>query len=126
MSSKAEILQSWKFKQENVSLPSGVTVLLREFSGSDRDAFEQSMIKIVDDKRVPDLTNMRAKMVAMCAIDEETGEKMFTVDELAAAPAAFLEPLFDAAQRMNGAAPAAVEDAAKNSAAAPSGASTSA
>lgn len=122
MSTKAEILQAWRFKEEVVTV-NGVTVLLREFSGSVRDAFDESLVKIVNGKREADLTNMRSKLVAACAIDPETGDPMFTADELARAPASFIAPLAKVAQTLNGMD--SVEDAEKNSAAAPSGSSSS-
>ena len=126
MSSKSEILGAWKFNEERVILPGGVTGLVRELSAGLRDDYEQGMVKTVDGKRQADLTNMRAKLIAPCLIDEETGAPMFTVEELSAAPASFLEPLWIASQRLNGMGPSAVEDAVKNSEAAPSGSSTSA
>lgn len=125
MTTKAEVLQTWRFKEERVTMPSGVVLLVREFNGSARDTFEQSMVKVVDGKRQADLTNMRPKLVAACVIDDETNLPMFSVDELAAAPASFLDPLFEAAQRLNG-LDAVDEEKEKNSEAAPSGSSTSA
>ncbi len=114
MSSKDEILGAWKFKEERVSA-GGVIALMREFSGALRDAYEQGMVRVIDGKREADLSNMRAKLVAPCLIDEQTDLPMFTVDELAAAPASFLEPLWLVAQRLNGMGADSVEDAAKNS-----------
>lgn len=125
MSSKSEILAGWKFKEERVTLPGGASALMREFSGALRDSYEQGMVKTIDGKREADLSNMRAKLVAPCLIDEETGEPMFTFEELSAAPASFLEPLWQIAQRLNGMGGESVGDAAKNSEAAPSGSSTS-
>lgn len=125
MSSKSELLQAWQFKTEVVTLPNGMTATLREFSGADRDAFEQSMVKIVGDKREADLTNMRSKLISACLIDTETGERMFTVEELAAAPATAIEPLFQVAQRLNGLGSAELDTAAKNSPADPNAASIS-
>ncbi len=126
MSTKAEILGAWKFNEERVSLPGGTTALMREFSGALRDAYEQAMVKVVDGKREADLSNMRAKLVAPCLIDEQTNQPMFTVDELAAAPASVLEPLWIAAQKINSMGGTSLEDAAKNSVAGQSDSSTSA
>lgn len=126
-SSKAEFLQAAaKFKTEVVTLPGGLTATMREFSGIARDAYEQSMVRVVDGKREADLSNMRGNLVAASMIDDETGELMFTPDEAGALPASLLEPLFEAARRMNGLGGEQLDTAAKNSESGPSAASTSA
>lgn len=129
--SKAQILQATDLPTEDVEVPEwGGTVRVRAFSGAARDAFEQAMLKTdAAGKRSTDFSNMRARLVAMCLIDVETGERMFEDHEVAllgAKSAAALERVFSACQRLNGMSADAVEGAAKNSDAAPSGASTSA
>lgn len=117
--SKSQILQVVDRKTEDVEVPEwGGAVRVQEFSGSDRDAFEQSMVKIgADGKREADLTNMRAKLVAMCLVDAETGERMFSdseIDLLGRKSAMALERVFEVAQRINGLGASDTEAAAKN------------
>lgn len=64
------VVPEWKIDGE------AVTVRLKALSGTDRDAYEASMVKIVKGKQVPDMANTRARLVGMCAIDEE-GNKLF-------------------------------------------------
>lgn len=127
MSTKAEILAGWAFKEEAVSFPNGTSVLVREFTGADRDLWEQGLTRMVDGKREADLTNQRAKLVALCAVGSE-GRLFPGADgwvEITTAPASWLQPLYEAALRVNGLNTTAVDDAEKNSEAAPSGASIS-
>jgi hypothetical protein len=107
----------------------GGSVRVRMMSGAERDQFEQSMVMIgADGKRVPNLANMRSKLVVMCAVDEK-GNHLFGPDEvehLAAKSAAAIERVFMAAQELNALAPREAEAAVKNSAPGPNGASYSA
>lgn len=78
------------------------------------------------DRKV-DLTNMRARLVALSVVDE-AGQRVFTDDEvdlLGAKSGAALDRVFAAAQELNGLSGADVEALTKNSSAAPSGGSTS-
>ena len=72
------------------------------------------MVKTVDGKREADLSNMRGKLVAASVVDDETGDLMFTPDEAGALPATMLEPVFEAAKRLNGLGSGSLEEAAKN------------
>lgn len=124
MSSKAEILAAAKFREERVEV-GGVSFKVREFSGAERDAYEQGMVtRTADGKREANMTNMRAKLVAPSLVSDE-GERDFDVDFVAALPASMLDPLFAAAQRVNGLGAEAVDTAVKNSEGAPSASSTS-
>jgi hypothetical protein len=125
-----QILEASDLKTEAVDVPEwNGRVLVRTMTGADRDAFDASMMTVgADGKRSTDITNMRAKLVAMTAVDE-SGNRLFTANDvviLATKSAAALERVADAAQRLNGIGAKAEEEAAKNSEAAPSGASTSA
>lgn len=127
---KAQIVQVVDLKTETVSVPEwGGEVLVREFTGADRDAFENSMVTVgADGKRQADLQNLRAKLVAATVVDSETGQLMFDAQEvhlLGAKSAVALERVFQVAQRINGMTADAVDAAAKNSDGAPSAASTS-
>ena len=128
--SKAEIVQVVDLKTQDVEVPEwGGAVRVREFTAADRDAFEQSMVKIgADGKREANMANMRAKLVSMSIVDAETGDLMFTADELellGRKSAAALDRVFTVAQRLNGLGADDVADAEKNSASGPDGSSPS-
>jgi hypothetical protein len=126
---KTDILSADDLATETVDVPewSGA-VIVRTMTGTERDAFEAAMVKVVDGKRVPDLDNLRAKLLAATLVDE-AGNPLFAPDDLAALGgkrAAALDRIFAVAQRMNGLSPDAVEEAEKNSVPGPSAGSTSA
>jgi hypothetical protein len=127
---RQQIVDAQDIKTQMVEVPEwGGSVVVRMMTGADRDRFEQSMVAIgADGKREPNLTNMRSKLVAMCAVDEQ-GNLLFgpdEIDHLAKKSAAAIERVFVVAQELNGLAPKEVESAVKNSAPGPSDASTSA
>lgn len=131
MLTKEEIISVVDITTEVVEVPEwGGAVAVREMTGLERDAFEQSMVKIgADGKREADLSNMRAKLCAACIVDQVTGDRLFTdadLQQLANKSAVALDRVFRKAQEINGMAADSVEDAAKNSMPAPSGSSTSA
>jgi len=100
--SKEQILQADDLKRESVDTPEwGGEVLLRELRGRERDAFEEGSL---DSKRNVMMTNMRARLVAMSAIDEE-GERLFTAKEateLGDKSATALNRLFEVCCRLSG------------------------
>jgi hypothetical protein len=115
---KDQILEALDLKSEAVDVPEwGGSVLVRTMTGADRDAFETSMITVsLDGTRKPDMTNLRAKLVALTLVDE-ANNRLFDVADiprLALKSAAALERVFDAAQRINGIGAAAQDDAVKN------------
>lgn len=128
--SKDQILEADDLKTETVEVPewSG-SVIVRSMTGADRDAFENSLVTVkADGTRVPNMVNMRTKLVALTVVNE-SGGRMFDeteVDRLALKSAAALKRVYEAAERINGVGQAAQADAEKNSEADPSGASTSA
>ncbi len=129
--SKAEIVAAVDIHTETVEVPEwGGAVAIRVLMATERDAFEQSLVKTgADGSRSVDTVNMRARLCAATVVDPVTGDRLFgdaEVHELGRKSAVALDRVFRAAQRLNGMAPDSVEDAAKNSAAAPSGSSTSA
>lgn len=117
--SKAEIFAASDLKTETVEVPEwGGAVVIRAMTGTQRDAYEQSLMKRGDDgKFTVDTDGMRAKLVLYTAVDEQ-GNALFTADDLAALSgksAAVIERLALAAQRMNGLASDSVDEAKKNS-----------
>jgi len=126
---RQDIIAAQDVETETVEVAEwGGAVIVRMMSGSDRDRFEQSLTVVqANGRREANLTNMRSKLVAMCAVDEQ-GNLLFGPDEiehLAAKSAAAIERVFIVAQRLNGLAPDDVGAAAKNSVPGPNGASPS-
>lgn len=120
---KSAILSADDLKTEDVEVPEwGGTVRVRAFSGCERDAFEASLVRGDGKDRKVDLTNMRARLVALTVVDE-TGQKLFThddVDLLGSKSGAALDRVFAVAQKLNGLSGADVEELTKNSSGAPS------
>ena len=119
--SKDQILEADDLQSEEVQVAEwGGSVKVRTMTGADRDAFEQSMVIVgADGNRRPDMTNMRAKLVALTVVDD-AGNLLFVpadIPMLARKSAAALERVFDAAQRINGLGVKAEDAAEKNSAA---------
>jgi len=106
----------------------GMEFTLRELSGTERDKFEAWTISEVDGKRTINTTYLRARLVALCMLDEG-GARMVPDSEITTLSdglsSSVLTTLFTAAQKLNGLDGAAVEDAAKNSESAATGASDS-
>ena len=126
---KDQILEANDLKTQSVEVPEwGGSVLVRTMSGTDRDAFEASMITLSPDgTRKPNMTHMRAKLVALTVVDD-AANRLFDasdVDRLALKSASALERVFEAAQRINGLGVDAQDDIAKNSGAGLSASSTS-
>ena len=100
--SKEQILQADDLKRETVDTPEwGGEVLLRELRGRERDAFEEGSM---DKQRNVTMTNMRARLVALSAIDEE-GDRLFTskeAKELGDKSATALNRLFEVCCRLSG------------------------
>ena len=113
--SKEQILQADDLRRESVDTPEwGGEVLLRELRGRERDAFEEGSL---DSKRNVSMANMRARLVAMSAIDEE-GERLFTAKEateLGDKSATALNRLFEVCCRLSGITESDVDKLEKNS-----------
>ena len=116
---KDQILESSDLKNEAVDVPEwGGTVYVRTMTGADRDQFEASMMSIgVDGTRKADMTNLRAKLIALTIVDE-AGNRLFDasdVDRLGLKSASAIERVFAAAQGLNGLGAKAEGEAVKNS-----------
>lgn len=101
----------------------GVTFFLRTISGAERDGFELAMNP---DGKSRNLGNLRARLVALCAVDEN-GNRIFDdadIARLGKKSAMILDDLFEQARELNGMTTDAVEKAEKNSEPTPAGAST--
>lgn len=103
-------------KAEPVEFPGGDTALIRGMRGLERDAFEASLIvgDGADAKR--DISNLRARVVVRCLVDE-AGNRLFRDDEageLGAIAGDALDRLYDVAARLSGIGAKDLEKATKN------------
>jgi len=98
--SKEAILAADDLPREKVNVPEwGGEVLVRTMSGTDRDAFESSLLE--QDGR---MENVRARLVALTLCDAH-GDRLFVDSEIAALgrkSARALDRVFSVAQRLNG------------------------
>jgi hypothetical protein len=113
------ILKASHLRTEEVSVPEwGGSVLVRELRGRERDEWEASLAVQRGRQMVPDVANMRAKLVARCVVDGPDGEPVFTQQDVAALgelSAAALDRVFEAASRLSGLAEKDLEEMAGNS-----------
>lgn len=123
-----QILGADDRKYEVVAVPEwGGDVRLRSLSGSERDEYENSLVQQIGNKQVTNARNARAKLVALCAVNEN-GTPLFDkadVIKLGSKSSAALQRLFDAACRMNGFGEEDMKELEGNSEPAQSGPSTS-
>lgn len=121
MLTRDEILQMDDLKKEKVEIPEWKGhVFIRSLTGTERDEFEQSLWVGEGMKKKQNLDNMRAKLVALCVIDDK-GKRLFSSTDAAALggkASAVLDKLFTMASKLNGLGIGDVEDAVKKSAAA--------
>lgn len=99
---------------ETVEIPDFGTVIVRGLTGAERDKWEANLLP--DRRGKKDLTNLRAKLIVLCVVDEN-GERIFCdadVAEIGQFPAAILSTIFDVAQRLSGFDAGEIEAAAKN------------
>lgn len=107
---------------------------VRTLSGLQRDRFIKALRRVVDpgdasapsDAAVEESSHLRLAAAALC---DATGATLFTqadVQALGAKSSVALKRVIDAASALNGLGPAAAEDAKKNSALTPIGASSTA
>lgn len=98
-----------------LGLPEGqeLFVLIRTLTGFERDSYESSLTQQRGKDRIVNLQNARAKLVALCMVDEQSGERLFNDREvglLGKRSAAALDRLFDACRELSGLTPEAVEE----------------
>jgi hypothetical protein len=101
---------------ERVDVPElGGAVFIRAMSGSERDAWEKSLIVGKGKRRDVDTTNVRAKLVCRVACDE-SGKRLLEDGDAAAIGnlrVDVLNKLFEVAQRLSGVSDADVEELGK-------------
>jgi hypothetical protein len=112
------ILAAASLKTEEVDVPEwGGIVLVRELRGRERDEWEASLAVQRGKQMVPDVANMRAKLVARCVVNSDL-EPVFSqqdVNALGELSAAALDRVFEAASRLSGLSEADLEVASGNS-----------
>lgn len=117
--SRDEIFAVDDLKLEEVEVPEwGGEVIVRSLTGSERDEFEASTVKTdKSGKRVPDLENFRARLVSLCMIDDK-GQRLCKsraeTIALGNKSVIALDRVFAVAQKLNGMAPAKVEEIAED------------
>jgi hypothetical protein len=84
-----------------------INVRMRALTGAERDDFEASVDRMgPKGQRIRNTRNIRARLVAKCIIDQETGDLAFKTPEDIAAlgdkSAKAIDFLFDVAAEMNG------------------------
>jgi len=115
---KDDILNADDLPRETIEVPEwGGSVIIRTLTGAERDEFEASRFIVKGRSVKTNLVNLRARLISMCAVDEE-GNRLFTsedVRKLGKKSAKALDRLFEAAQRLSGLTPEDIEDMTKNS-----------
>lgn len=113
------ILAASQLPQETLTLPEiGLTVVVRGLTAAQRDAFEASMLEQKGRHRETNLRNVRARLVALCVLDED-GQPAFSdadVEALGACRADLIDRLFSLAQRLSGLREADVDELGQPSA----------
>jgi hypothetical protein len=127
---KDQILEASDLKTEEVAVAEwGGSVMVRTMTGTDRDAFENTLVKEDENGNgARDVSNLAVKLLAMTIVDEE-GNRLFESGDIAMLgrkSAAAIARVYAVAAGLNGFGAAAEANAVKNSEAAPSGDSTSA
>lgn len=82
----------------------GGAVRLRSITGGQRDRYEQSLVEQRGNNRQMNLRNARAKLIVLCAVDEQD-RPLFTESDVAALSrknAKPLDRLFDACRKLTG------------------------
>lgn len=115
---REQILQADDRKTVVVEVPEwGGSVIVSSMDGITRDKFEASLV-LGDGKvnRKINLENMRARLVALCTVDED-GNRLFTDDDvtiLGKKNAKALDKVADVCQELNGLTDKKLEEAKGN------------
>lgn len=106
-----------KLRTQEVDVPEwGGSVVVREMSGAERDAFEESMVVQRGKSREVNLKNLRARLVAFTVCGED-GKRLFSerdIEELGELSAAALNRVWDVARKLSGMSDDDVEELAGN------------
>lgn len=111
------ILAAKDIETEEVEVPEwGGSVLVRGLTGRERDEWEASMSERRGRKFVPNLANIRAKLVCACVIDDD-GKRLFNygdVQELGEKSSAALDRVYGVAARLSGVSDQDLEELVEN------------
>ena len=111
------ILAAVDMATEEVYVPEwDASVRIKTLTGAERDYFESSIIRRDGKVVSQNLQNVRARLCALCIVDE-AGQRVFGEEDeyaLGRKSGAALERIFAAAQRLNGLRDEDVEETAKN------------
>jgi len=111
------ILDADDRKYEAVDCPEwGGKVRVRALTGTQRDAYEESLISSNGNSRKVNLANARAKMLVLAVVDAG-GRQLFTSEDVRALGrknAAPIERIFDVARRLSGMSDEDVEKLTEN------------
>ncbi len=103
--SREQILEADDRKYEVVECPEwGGDVRLRSITGTQRDAYEQSLMQSNGADRKMNLRNARVKLIVLCAVDQG-GHSLFSTEDLSALGrknAAPIDRLFDVCRKLAG------------------------
>ena len=111
------ILESKDIKTEEVAVPEwGGEVLVRGLTGRERDEFESAIMQRRGKHLVPDVFNVRARLVTWCVIDED-GNHLFEpgdITTLGEKNGAAINRIFEVASKLSGMTDEDVEDLVEN------------
>lgn len=117
--SRIDILDAVDYQTEEVDVPEwGGIVVVKSMSGTERDAFEASLIDQTGKSQKMKIENIRAKLVARTIINPETKELLFTpadIEALGRKSAAALDRVFGVSQRLSKITKDDIDDLEKNS-----------
>ena len=120
------ILGADDLPRREVEVPEwGGRLWVRTMTGLERDRYEAGLVVEPGTKRADRLANLRARLVALTAVDA-AGERLFAetdVEALGAKSSKALDRVADAALKMNGLGPDDVEELVGNSVPGPDDAS---
>lgn len=101
---KDQIIGADDLPYQDIEVPEwGGSVRVRTMTGSERDAFEDSISKVVDGKFEMDRKDYRAKLLSRVLVDDK-GQRIFSdkeVDLLGRKSAKAIGRLMDVAQELN-------------------------
>ena len=114
--SRDDILKADDIQIEEVEVPEwGGTLFVKGMTGTERDAFETSIVETRGKNSRVNMKNIRAKL-AIHSICDEKGKTIFTakdVEVLGNKSAAALQRVFDVASRLSGISDKDVEELAE-------------
>lgn len=103
--SRDEILAADDLRAEDVKVPEwGGVVRVRELTGTELDAYQASMMSLRDGETIPEMGNMRAKLVTRTIVGDD-GEPMFTeldIGRLGQKSGVALQRVYEVAARLSG------------------------